>query len=74
MLSGNRIFGHIKTSQGHTHQLINCSKVFEDKDNWSLDYFENKEKHNQNPYEKLAIGANKNLPFHYILILLINAL
>ena len=33
-------------------------KFFEDKDNWSLDYFENKEKHNQNPYENsLAIGA-----------------
>ena len=59
MLSGNRIFGHIKTSQGG-HALTNklLKKFFEDKDNWSLDYFENKDKHNQNPYENsLAIGA-----------------
>ena len=59
MLSGNRIFGHIKTSQGG-HALTNklLKKFFENKDNWSFDYFENKENRNQNSYENpLAIGA-----------------
>ena len=42
MLSGNRIFGHIKTSQGG-HALTNklLRKFFYDKSNWSLENFEN---------------------------------
>tara|TARA_B100000575_G_C23083612_1_gene624385 strand:+ start:318 stop:1238 length:921 start_codon:yes stop_codon:yes gene_type:complete len=59
LLSGNRIFGHIKTSQGG-HALTNklLKKLFEDKDNWSFDYFENNEKRNQNSYvNPLAIGV-----------------
>ncbi len=54
MLSGNRIFGHIKTSQGG-HALTNklLKKFFSDKANWS---YENQE--NQNSYENpVAIGA-----------------
>ena len=37
MLSGNRIFGHIKTSQGG-HALTNklLKKFFSDKSNWFL--------------------------------------
>ena len=56
MLSGNRIFGHIKTSQGG-HALTNklLKKFFSEKSNWS---FENSEKHNQNTYENpVAIGV-----------------
>ena len=57
MLSGNRIFGHIKTSQGG-HALTNklLRKFFSDSANWSFEDFENMEKHNQNSYENpLAI-------------------
>ena len=38
MLSGNRIFGHIKTSQGG-HALTNklLRKFFSNPDNWTLD-------------------------------------
>ena len=52
MLSGNRIFGHIKTSQGG-HALTNklLKKFFSEKSNWS---FENSEKQNQNTYENPA--------------------
>ena len=56
MLSGNRIFGHIKTSQGG-HALTNklLKKFFSEKSNWS---FENSEKQNQNTYENsVAIGV-----------------
>ena len=56
MLSGNRIFGHIKTSQGG-HALTNklLKKFFSDKSNWS---FENSDKQNQNTYENpVAIGV-----------------
>ena len=56
MLSGNRIFGHIKTSQGG-HALTNklLKKFFSEKSNWS---FENGEKQNQNTYENpVAIGV-----------------
>ena len=40
MLSGYRIFGHIKTSQGG-HLLTNTllRKFFADKSNWSLESF-----------------------------------
>ncbi len=52
MLSGNRILGHIKTSQGG-HALTNklLKKFFSDKANWSLEKFDNIKKQNQNSYE-----------------------
>ena len=59
MLSGNRIFGHIKTSQGG-HALTNklLTKFFSNKANWELENFENIEKQNENSYKNpLAIGA-----------------
>jgi len=59
MLSGNRIFGHIKTSQGG-HALTNklLTKFFSDKANWGLENFENIEKQNENSYKNpVAIGA-----------------
>ena len=59
MLSGNRIFGHIKTSQGG-HALTNklLTKFFSNKANWSLENFENIEKQNENSYKHpVAIGA-----------------
>tara|TARA_B100002019_G_C21262753_1_gene597680 strand:- start:509 stop:1429 length:921 start_codon:yes stop_codon:yes gene_type:complete len=59
MLSGNRIFGHIKTSQGG-HALTNklLKEFFSDKTNWKLESFDNAEKQNQDSYENsLAIGA-----------------
>ena len=59
MLSGNRIFGHIKTSQGG-HALTNklLTKFFSDKTNWDLENFENIEKQNENSYKNpVAIGA-----------------
>ena len=59
MLSGNRIFGHIKTSQGG-HALTNklLKKFFSDKTNWSFENFENIGKQNQNSSENsVAIGV-----------------
>ena len=59
MLSGNRIFGHIKTSQGG-HALTNklLTKFFSNKANWKLENFENIEKQNENSYKNpVAIGA-----------------
>ena len=56
MLSGNRIFGHIKTSQGG-HALTNklLKKFFSEKSNWS---YENSDKQNQNTHENpVAIGV-----------------
>ncbi len=47
MLSGHRIFGHIKTSQGG-HQLTNAflREFLSDKSNWKFDIPEGKEKDN----------------------------
>ena len=59
MLSGNRIFGYIKTSQGG-HALTNklLTKFFSNKANWSLENFENTEKQNENSYKNpVAINA-----------------
>ena len=59
MLSGNRIFGHIKTSQGG-HALTNklLTKFFSNKANWELENFDNIEKQNENSYKNpVAIGA-----------------
>ena len=55
MLSGNRIFGHIKTSQGG-HALTNklLTKFFSNKANWDLENFENIEKQNENSYKNPA--------------------
>ena len=52
MLSGNRIFGHIKTSQGGhalTNKLLN--KFFSNKDNWSFENSKNNENKIQNSYK-----------------------
>ena len=48
MLSGYRIFGHVKTSQGG-HALTNklLVKFFSDKSNWSLENGNIEEKNNQ---------------------------
>ena len=59
MLSGNRMFAHIKTSQGG-HALTNklLRKFFSDKDNWIYENYENNEKQNPNSYENsVAISA-----------------
>jgi len=59
MLSGNRIFGHIKTSQGG-HALTNklLMKFFSDKSNWGLENLEDIEKQNENSYKNpVAISA-----------------
>ena len=59
MLSGNRIFGHIKTSQGG-HALTNklLTKFFSDKSNWELVNLENIEKQNENSHKNsVAIGV-----------------
>ena len=56
MLSGNRIFGHIRTSQGG-HALTNklLKKFFSDKANWS---YRKPRKKNENSYENpVALGA-----------------
>jgi UDP-3-O-[3-hydroxymyristoyl] N-acetylglucosamine deacetylase len=58
MLSGNRIFGHIKTSQGGhalTNKLLN--KFFSDESNWTFDNSKNNENKIQNSYKNpVAIG------------------
>lgn len=59
MLSGNRIFGHIKTSQGG-HALTNklLKKFFSDKTNWSIENLTNLEKQNPKAHQNsVAIGA-----------------
>ncbi len=59
MLSGNRIFGHIKTSQGG-HALTNklLKKFFSDKNNWSFESFDSAGKQEQDPCQNsVAIGA-----------------
>ena len=49
MLSGHRIFGHIKVSQGG-HQLTNAllREFLDDQSNWKLISFDGKEKDNKN--------------------------
>ncbi len=55
MLSGNRIFGHIITSQGG-HALTNkfLKKFFSEKGNWSLENFEKINEQNRNSSENQA--------------------
>ena len=45
MLSGHRIFGHVKTSQGG-HQLTNLllREFLSNKSNWEFESFEEKQK------------------------------
>ncbi len=59
MLSGNRIFGHIKTSQGG-HALTNklLKKFFSDKGNWICAKFQEIQNQKQNTYNNsVALGA-----------------
>ena len=59
MLSGNRIFGHIITSQGG-HALTNklLKKFFSEKGNWSLENFEKINEQNRNSSEnQVAISV-----------------
>jgi len=60
MLSGYRIFGHIKTSQGG-HQLTNTllKEFLSDKSNWEFDSFRGKEKDSKgNSYtRRMAVNA-----------------
>ena len=57
MLSGHRIFGHIKTSQGG-HQLTNAllSEFLLDKSNWQFESFEGKD--NKDVGYPRSIAAN----------------
>ncbi len=59
MLSGHRIFGHIKTSQGG-HQLTNTllSKFLSNKSNWEFDNFEGKEKSNKDNDYLTPVAVN----------------
>ncbi len=57
MLSGHRIFGHIKTSQGG-HQLTNVllRKFLSNESNWKYESFEGKQKdHKDNTYLRAAV-------------------
>ena len=58
MLSGHRIFGHVKTSQGG-HQLTNVllKKFLSDKSNWEFESFEEREKATESGYIR-PIPAN----------------
>ena len=59
MLSGHRIFGHIKTSQGG-HHLTNAllSKFLLDKSNWEFESFEGKGKNNKDSSHLRPIAVN----------------
>ena len=60
MLSGHRIFGHIKTSQGG-HHLTNIllKEFFSDQSNWEFESFEeNREDTQDNGYARpVAVNA-----------------
>jgi len=59
MLSGHRIFGHIKTSQGG-HHLTNAllSKFLLDKSNWEFENFEKEGKNNKDSSYLRPIAVN----------------
>ena len=59
MLSGHRIFGHIKTSQGG-HQLTNCllREFLSNKSNWEFESLGEKEKNRQNGKYLRPIAVN----------------
>jgi len=58
MLSGHRIFGHIKTSQGG-HQLTNTflRDFLANKSNWEFEYLQEKDDKNPNHTRALAVNA-----------------
>jgi len=59
MLSGHRIFGNIKTSQGG-HQLTNdlLIKFLSDKSNWQFESFDGKEKDNKSNGYMRSVAVN----------------
>jgi len=59
MLSGHKIFGHIKTSQGG-HQLTNVllKEFLSNKSNWEFESFEGKEKDNKDTSLLRSIAVN----------------
>ena len=59
MLLGNRVFGHIKTSQGG-HLLTNTllRKFFSDNSNWEFENLEVKEKDNKDSKFPNSIAVN----------------
>ena len=59
MLSGHRIFGHVKTSQGG-HQITNLllRKLFSDKSNWEFESFKKEEKDLKETVFRRFITAN----------------
>ena len=58
MLSGHRIFGHIKTSQGG-HQLTNTllRKFLSDESNWKLVNIEEKDSKDSSYLKPIAVNA-----------------
>ena len=59
MLSGHRIFGHIKTTQGG-HQLTNTllDKFLSNKSNWEFESFEGKEEENKDTDYLSSVAVN----------------
>jgi len=59
MLSGHRIFGHIKTTQGG-HQLTNTllDKFLSNKSNWEFESFEGKEEDNKDTDHLSSVAVN----------------
>jgi len=59
MLSGHRIFGHVKTSQGG-HQLTNVllKEFLSNKSNWEFESFEGKQKSNKDKTYLKPIAVN----------------
>ena len=59
MLSGHRIFGNVKTSQGG-HQLTNAllNKFFSDQSNWKFDTYKQREEGNQDSGYAKPIAVN----------------
>jgi UDP-3-O-acyl-N-acetylglucosamine deacetylase len=58
MLSGHRIFGYIKTSQGG-HQLTNAllKQFFSDESNWKFENFEDKHNKHSKYLKPIAVNA-----------------
>ena len=58
MLSGHRIFGHIKTSQGG-HQLTNIllKKFLSDESNWKYESFQEKDQKDSAYIRPIAVNA-----------------
>jgi UDP-3-O-[3-hydroxymyristoyl] N-acetylglucosamine deacetylase len=58
MLSGHRIYGHVKTSQGG-HQLTNAllNKFFSEQSNWEFDQFQEKDSKDDSYLRPAAVNA-----------------